>query len=162
MLYGALKMPPTVTGKVTGIRNADAVKAMPGVKAVVQAPDAAIVVATSPGSPRRAPTHSGSTSIRARRRRLDSDNIMAARKAALGASEAVVATRLGDADAVLAAGGRLVEADYHTPYIVHATMESVNATVHVRDDAIEVWGPIQGRISCATRWASCTAASRKR
>jgi isoquinoline 1-oxidoreductase beta subunit len=47
MLYGALKMPPTVTGKVTGIRNADAVKAMPGIKAVVQAPDAAIVVATS-------------------------------------------------------------------------------------------------------------------
>ena len=39
----------------------------------------------------------------------------------------------------------MVEADYHTPYIVHATMEAVNATVHVRDDAIEVWGPIQGQ-----------------
>lgn len=145
MLYGALKMPPTVTGKVTGIRNADAVKAMPGVQAVVQAPDAAIVVATSYWLAKKGADALEIDVDPGAAKGLDSDNIMAARKAALGASEAVVATRLGDADAVLAAGGRLVEADYHTPYIVHATMESVNATVHVRDDAIEVWGPIQGQ-----------------
>lgn len=145
MLYGALKMPPTVTGKVTGIRNADAVKAMPGVKAVVQAPDAAIVVATSYWLAKKGADALEIDIDPGAAKGLDSDHIMAARKAALGASQAVVATRLGDADAVLAAGGRLVEADYHTPYIVHATMESVNATVHVRDDAIEVWGPIQGQ-----------------
>ena len=45
MLVGALKMPPQVTGKVTGLRNAEAIRKMPGVRAVVQAPDAAIVVA---------------------------------------------------------------------------------------------------------------------
>lgn len=145
MLYGALKMPPTVTGKITGIRNADAVKAMPGVKAVVQAPDAAIVVATSYWLAKKGADALEIDIDPGAAKGLDSDHIMAARKAALGASQAVVATRLGDADAVLAAGGRLVEADYHTPYIVHATMESVNATVHVRDDAIEVWGPIQGQ-----------------
>jgi len=145
MLYGALKMPPTVTGKVTGIRNADAVKAMPGVKAVVQAPDAAIVVATSYWLAKKGADALEIDIDPGAAKGLDSDHIMAERKAALGASQAVVATRLGDADAVLAAGGRLIEADYHTPYIVHATMESVNATVHVRDDAIEVWGPIQGQ-----------------
>jgi len=145
MLYGALKMPPTVTGKVTGLRNAQAVMAMPGVKAVVQAPDAAIVVATSYWLAKKG-AHALELDVDpGAAKDLDSDNIMAARKAALGAPEAVVATRLGDADTVLSAGGRIVEADYHTPYIVHATMESVNATVHVRDDAIEVWGPIQGQ-----------------
>ncbi|SDP68402.1 isoquinoline 1-oxidoreductase, beta subunit [Ralstonia sp. 25mfcol4.1] len=145
MLYGALKMPPTVTGKVTGLRNAKAVMAMPGVKAVVQAPDAAIVVATSYWLAKKGADALELDVDPGAAKDLDSDNIMAARKAALGAPEAVVATRLGDADTVLSAGGRIVEADYHTPYIVHATMESVNATVHVRDDAIEVWGPIQGQ-----------------
>jgi len=145
MLYGALKMPPTVTGKVTGLRNAQAVMAMPGVKAVVQAPDAAIVVATSFWLAKKGADALELDVDPGAAKDLDSDNIMAARKAALGAPEAVVATRLGDADTVLSAGGRIVEADYHTPYIVHATMESVNATVHVRDDAIEVWGPIQGQ-----------------
>ncbi|WP_026035185.1 molybdopterin cofactor-binding domain-containing protein [Cupriavidus sp. BIS7] len=145
MLYGALKMPPTVTGKVTGIRNADAVKAMSGIKAVVQAPDAAIVVATSYWLAKKGADALEIDVDPGAAKTLDSDNIMAARKAALGAQEAVVATKLGEPDAVLAAAGKLVEADYHTPYIVHATMESVNATVHVRDDAIEVWGPIQGQ-----------------
>ncbi|VVE30378.1 acylaldehyde oxidase [Pandoraea cepalis] len=44
-------------------------------------------------------------------------------------------------------------AEYHTPYIVHATMEPVNATVHVRkaQGEIEVWGPIQGQDK--VRWA---------
>ncbi|WP_333682192.1 molybdopterin cofactor-binding domain-containing protein [Dyella sp.] len=145
MLYGALKMPPTVTGKVTGIRNADAVKAMPGVQAVVQAPDAAIVVATSYWLAKKGADALELDIDPGAAKNLDSDNILAARQAALGAQQAVVATRLGDPDGVLAAGGKVVEADYHTPYIVHATMESVNATVHVRDDAIEVWGPIQGQ-----------------
>ncbi|MGO4305029.1 molybdopterin cofactor-binding domain-containing protein [Cupriavidus sp. RAF12] len=145
MLYGALKMPPTVTGKVVGIRNADAVKAMPGVKAVVQAPDTAIVVATSYWLAKKGADALEIDVDPGAARSLDSDHIMAARKAALGAPEAVVATKLGDPDALLAAGGKIVEADYHTPYIVHATMESVNATVHVREDAIEVWGPIQGQ-----------------
>ncbi|MWL91120.1 molybdopterin cofactor-binding domain-containing protein [Cupriavidus sp. SW-Y-13] len=145
MLYGALKMPPTVTGKVTGIRNADVVKAMPGVQAVVQAPDAAIVVATSYWLAKKGADALELEVDPGASRDLDSDKIMAARVAALGAPEAVVATTLGEPDAVLAAGGKRVEADYHTPYIVHATMESVNATVHVRDDAIEVWGPIQGQ-----------------
>lgn len=145
MLYGALKFAPTVTGKVTGLRNADAVKAMPGVQAVVQAPDAAIVVATSYWLARKGADALELEVDPGPAKSLDSDQILAARQAALGAPEAVVATRLGDPDAVLAAGGKVVEADYHTPYIVHATMESVNATVHVREDAIEVWGPIQGQ-----------------
>lgn len=145
MLYGALKMPPTVTGKVVGIRNADAVKAMPGVMAVVQAPDTAIVVATSYWLAKKGADALEIDVDPGAAKSLDSDHIRAARKAALGAPEAVVATKLGDPDALLAAGGKIVEADYHTPYIVHATMESVNATVHVREDAIEVWGPIQGQ-----------------
>ena len=38
---------------------------------------------------------------------------------------------------------RRVEADYELPFQAHATMEPMNATVHVRDDGIEVWSPTQ-------------------
>jgi len=146
MLVGALKMPPSVTGKVTGLRNADAVRRMPGVQAVVQAPDAAIVVALSYWQAKQGADALELEIDPGPAKGLDSEAILAARTAALAAGEAVVATRLGDPDGALAkGGGKVIEADYHTPYVVHATMEAVNATVHVREDAIEVWGPIQGQ-----------------
>jgi CO/xanthine dehydrogenase Mo-binding subunit len=54
-------------------------------------------------------------------------------------------TQIGDAHAILnAAGNKVIETRYHTPYQVHATVEPVVVTVRVRDGKIEVWGPIQG------------------
>ena len=80
MLYGALKFAPTVTGKVTGLRNADAVKAMPGVQAVVQAPDAAIVVATSYWLARKGADALELEVDPGPARSLDSDQILARRR----------------------------------------------------------------------------------
>jgi isoquinoline 1-oxidoreductase beta subunit len=37
-----------------------------------------------------------------------------------------------------------IEAVYETPYESHACMEPLNCIAHVKDDGIEVWGPIQG------------------
>jgi isoquinoline 1-oxidoreductase beta subunit len=76
----------------------------------------------------------------------DSAKIMSERNAALDAADAVVAARIGDAQAVFDGHrGKIIESRFHTPYIVHATMEPMVATVHVRSDEIEVWGPIQGQ-----------------
>jgi len=36
-----------------------------------------------------------------------------------------------------------IEATYENPYLAHATMEPMNATAHVRADAVEVWTPTQ-------------------
>ena len=56
----------------------------------------------------------------------------------------VVAADRGDALKVLAQSARRVEAAYELPFQAHATMEPMNATVHVRGDgAIEVWAPTQ-------------------
>ncbi|MDI9649370.1 xanthine dehydrogenase family protein molybdopterin-binding subunit, partial [Burkholderia cenocepacia] len=54
---------------------------------------------------------------------FDSTTILAQRKGALQAEHAVVATQIGEPGRHLAESGNVVEADYHTPYIVHATME---------------------------------------
>jgi len=37
----------------------------------------------------------------------------------------------------------LVEATYEVPFLAHATMEPMNATVRVTDDRVEVWAPCQ-------------------
>jgi isoquinoline 1-oxidoreductase beta subunit len=44
----------------------------------------------------------------------------------------------GDAGARLA-GGRVFEAEYRSPYVAHAPLEPLNATIRVTQGAVEVW-----------------------
>jgi isoquinoline 1-oxidoreductase subunit beta len=45
----------------------------------------------------------------------------------------------GNVDEVFAKGGKVVEALYEAPHLAHATMEPLNATVHLQADKLEVW-----------------------
>jgi isoquinoline 1-oxidoreductase beta subunit len=54
-----------------------------------------------------------------------------------------VARNDGDAEKVLAAGGKVHEAVYQVPFLEHACMEPMNATAHVRADACTIWVPTQ-------------------
>ncbi len=50
----------------------------------------------------------------------------------------------GDAANALSAAAKKIEAEYHTPYLAHATMEPMNSTVWWKpDDTVEVWAPTQ-------------------
>lgn len=151
MLVGALTMAPTLNGKPVAVKNRDAVRAMPGVVDVVLAKDAVIVVAQSYWQAKKACDAADVAWDAGPTAAFDSATILAQRKGALQAAHAVVATTIGEPERRLAEAGTVVEADYHTPYIVHATMEPVNATVHVRANDIEVWGPVQGQDK--VRWA---------
>ncbi|MDN7490475.1 MULTISPECIES: xanthine dehydrogenase family protein molybdopterin-binding subunit [Burkholderia] len=145
MLVGALTMAPTLNGKPTAVKNRDALRAMAGVTDVVLAKDAVIVVAQTYWQAKKACDAADIVWDAGPTPAFDSATILAQRKGALQAEHAVVATQIGEPGRHLAESGSVVEADYHTPYIVHATMEPVNATVHVRAGEIEVWGPIQGQ-----------------
>ncbi|MFL9996750.1 molybdopterin-dependent oxidoreductase [Paraburkholderia sediminicola] len=157
MLAGAVKMAPTLGGKPLRITNSDALRQMPGVVDTVLARDALIVVAETYWQAKKACDAAEVEWDMPAGGALDSATILNERKGALQSDHAVVATRIGDPDArfsdaesdahadTQAVARTIVQADYHTPYIVHATMEPVNATVHVRHDEIEVWGPIQGQ-----------------
>jgi isoquinoline 1-oxidoreductase subunit beta len=46
---------------------------------------------------------------------------------------------LGNAVSVVEQGERVVEATYEAPYLAHATLEPMNATVLVHDDGAELW-----------------------
>jgi isoquinoline 1-oxidoreductase subunit beta len=57
---------------------------------------------------------------------------------AAGEGEGVTAKAVGDAGKALTQGER-IEADFELPFLAHATMEPLNATVHVKPDSCEVW-----------------------
>jgi isoquinoline 1-oxidoreductase subunit beta len=153
MLFGAVRMAPTQTGKVVAVKNEAEILARPGVKAVVSAPfwphpahTTVIVVADSYWIAKQAADALVVEFDDGAAAGLNSRKIMDQRLAALDSDKAVVATNIGDVASILnASGNKVIEAQYHTPYLVHATMEPVVATAHVRDGEVEVWGPIQGQ-----------------
>jgi isoquinoline 1-oxidoreductase beta subunit len=61
-----------------------------------------------------------------------------------------VAAERGDALGALARSRRIVEASFELPFLAHATMEPMNATVHVRSDTVEAWLPTQNAADART------------
>ncbi|MEY2884174.1 MAG: hypothetical protein RL490_1898 [Pseudomonadota bacterium] len=51
--------------------------------------------------------------------------------------------RNGDTKAALARSAKRIEADYHYPFLAHATLEPQNCTALFKDGAIEIWAPTQ-------------------
>lgn len=49
----------------------------------------------------------------------------------------------GDSTIAINAAAQVLEAEYRTPYLAHAPMEPLNATVHVQTDRCDVWVPSQ-------------------
>jgi len=61
-----------------------------------------------------------------------------------------VAAERGDAPGALARSRRTIEASFELPFLAHATMEPMNATVHVRSDTVEAWLPTQNAADART------------
>jgi isoquinoline 1-oxidoreductase beta subunit len=75
---------------------------------------------------------------------LDDAKIRVALEAGLGDdANAVVAKQTGDAAAALKGAAKVVSAEYHVPFLAHATMEPMNCTAHVTNDSCEIWAPTQ-------------------
>src|SRR5690606_38436712 len=50
----------------------------------------------------------------------------------------------GDAEAAMAGAVTVIEVDYMSDLVAHATMEPMNATALVTSDTVEIWAPTQG------------------
>jgi isoquinoline 1-oxidoreductase beta subunit len=74
---------------------------------------------------------------------VSSDKIAEMLKEGLGAAEAFIGNRQGDAKAAIAGAAKVVEAVYSYPYQNHATMEPMNATARYTPEKCEVWCPTQ-------------------
>jgi isoquinoline 1-oxidoreductase subunit beta len=76
--------------------------------------------------------------------RDESSEALHRRMEELLAQPGTVVRNEGDADAALGKAARKLDAVYELPFQAHATMEPMNATVHIRADGAEAWVPSQG------------------
>ena len=143
MLCAAIKACPVFGGKLKSY-DAARISGMPGVRKVVPVKDQAVAVVAD-------------TWWRAKTA-LDALPIVWDEGAGASVSSATIAEHLkeglsaavnngerknGDAPAAIAAAARKVEAVYATPFLSHACMEVMNATVRLSADKAEVWVPTQ-------------------
>jgi isoquinoline 1-oxidoreductase beta subunit len=137
MLVALVARPPVLGGKVKNF-NADKVRAVPGVKHVVQIPRGIAVVAD------------GFWAAKKGREALDvvwDDGPLAGldsrtqleQYAELAKQPGVAARKDGDAADALTKAAKTFEAVYDLPYLAHATMEPINCVADVRADGCEVW-----------------------
>ncbi|MEO7403818.1 MAG: molybdopterin cofactor-binding domain-containing protein, partial [Burkholderiales bacterium] len=74
---------------------------------------------------------------------VSSADIMEMFRAGLTAGEVATARKEGDVGAALNGPAKMIEAEYFTPYLAHATMEPQNCTAIVKDGKVEVWTSTQ-------------------
>ncbi|WP_435102144.1 molybdopterin cofactor-binding domain-containing protein [Arhodomonas sp. AD133] len=142
MLVGAIRACPTFGGRLDSVDEAPALD-IPGVQRVIRLDDAVIVLASGYW-----PAQKGVEALKPEwdpgaNAELDNEAVSRQLRAGLASPDPAVGHDEGDAASALETAARRIEADYEVPYLAHATMEPMNATVHVRDDGVEVWAPTQ-------------------
>jgi isoquinoline 1-oxidoreductase subunit beta len=75
---------------------------------------------------------------------VDDASILATFKESLTASDAAVLPNAsGDVDNGLASASKVLEAEYFTPWLSHAPMEPMGATVQINEGRVDVWASSQ-------------------
>ena len=146
MLHATIRQAPVFGAGVARIRNEAEVRAEPGVVDVVVIDGRAVAVVA--GSWWGAETAAWRLDIEwtgAEGTGVTSAALRDRVRAALEAPEPYPTLEEGDVEAALAASAsRVVEATYEVPFLTHACMEPMNATVLIRPDGTaEAWMPSQ-------------------
>lgn len=162
MLVASIERCPVYGGTPRRL-NADKIKSMPGVRAVLEVPAVHLThhfgEESGPGS--RNFTCSGvavvadSTWAALQARKAlevewsepdfaeESTDSLGEQLAALTAKPATVIRNDGDFEKAHSIAITRLEAVYEVPFLAHATMEPVNCNAHVRGDSCELWAPTQ-------------------
>jgi isoquinoline 1-oxidoreductase beta subunit len=136
MKFATLAVCPVFGGKVAKVDDSAARK-IPGVQKIVVLDDLVAVVGDHMWAAKKGLDALVIDWDEGPNARVSSKGIWDDLRAASEKDGAVAKSR-GDIAKGLATGERL-EAAYELPFLAHATMEPVNATVHVTPDACEIW-----------------------
>jgi isoquinoline 1-oxidoreductase beta subunit len=143
MLCAAIKDSPVFGGKLRSYDEAK-IAGMPGVKKVVKVKDSAVAVVADTWW--RAKTALDALPIvwdEGPNAMASDATIAAFLKEGLTATVTNGERTSGDAMAAIAGAAKKVEAVYSTPFLSHACMEMMNATVRLSADKAECWVPTQ-------------------
>jgi isoquinoline 1-oxidoreductase subunit beta len=128
---------PLIGGRVADVDDTKA-RAVKGVVQILRLENAIAVVADHMGAAKKGlaalsvKLEPGPGGLFSSAQLLERMKVAATRSGAIGKKE-------GDAEGVIAAAPKRLEAVYQLPFLAHATMEPMNCTVHVRKDSCEVW-----------------------
>lgn len=128
LLCAAIAQCPVFGGKLKSF-DATAVRAMPGVRHVLQVDEQSVAVVADK-------FYFAKTALAAlpivweegEHAQVSSATIAAELAQGLSAKDAAIGNQKGDVDAAFATAARVIEADYATPFLNHATLEPMNAT----------------------------------
>jgi isoquinoline 1-oxidoreductase beta subunit len=136
MKFAALAACPVFGGKVGKVDD-NAAKKIPGVQKIVVLDDLVAVVGDHMWAAQKGLEALVVDWDEGPNARLNSNDIWRDLRAA-SEKDGVVAKSEGDIAKGLATGDRF-DASYELPFLAHATMEPLNATVHVKPDSCEIW-----------------------
>jgi isoquinoline 1-oxidoreductase subunit beta len=143
MLNAAIKDCPVYGGKLKSVDEA-AVANMPGVRKVVKVNESTVaVVAETWWQAKSALDKLPITWDEGESAKVSSASIAEHLQSGLTATETNGEIQRGDAIAAIGAAAKKVEAVYSTPFLSHACMEVMNATVRLTADKAECWTPTQ-------------------
>ena len=137
LLTAVVARPPVFGGKVKSLDDSKA-RGVPGVRAVVRVPTGVAVVAD----------HFWAAKLGRDALDIDWDlgphvslDSAAVREefGRLAGTKGTTAAQAGNVTGALAKAAKTIEADYAVPYLAHATMEPLNATVRITRDKCEIW-----------------------
>lgn len=134
--FATLALCPEFGGKVDRV-DATKAKTLPGVRQVVVLDDVVAVVGDHMWAAKQGLGALNIVWKSGPHAAVDTNEVWKQLRAA-GEGEGVTAKVVGDVNEALARGER-VQADFELPFLAHATMEPLNATVHVKPDSCEVW-----------------------
>ena len=143
MLSAAVKDCPVYGGKLKSFDEAK-IAGMPGVRRVVQVSDSAVAVVADTWW--RAKKGLDALPIiwdEGPNASVSSASIAEHLKEGLTATATNGERQNGDAVKAIAGAAKRIEAVYSTPFLAHACMETMNATVRLVADRAEVWVPTQ-------------------
>lgn len=142
MLYAALAQCPVFKGTLKSVDETN-IAGMSGVRRVIKFDDAVAVVADGWWQAKKALDALTVTWDAGQNGAVTSESIAALLRAGLDSAEAGVGREHGDAMTSLAQSPTRLTAEYHLPYLAHATLEPQNCTAHVVGDQVEIWVPTQ-------------------
>lgn len=155
-LFGIARFAPMLGGTLRSLDASAALK-LPGVKAVVPLSDGFVAVADSTWRANVAADQVKPTWQPGPRPLLDSATIERDFSQALVSGKPSKAHAHGDAAAALGRAAKVVQAEYHLPYLAHATLEPMNATVRLGTDGfVDVWAPTQAQETARKAAADAT------
>jgi len=143
MLHASIAQCPVFGGKVVSVDDTAAMK-MRGVKKVVREEDFVAVIADNWWRANQALKQVKVEWDFGGKEKIDNAAIGAMLREGLGATDLPQARKIGDTSAALASAAKVIEVEYESPYLNHATMEPQTCTAWLKKDgSLEVWTSTQ-------------------